>query len=67
MTLRDEGHRFVYTGKGQIYTWVHPAIMKDEYTDCTDMSDSEFEDFVLRETIRISQIIALLNEKKKHG
>lgn len=47
MTLKDEGDRFVYNSKSNLYTWLHPAMIKDEHIDCTDMDDCSFEIFVL--------------------
>jgi hypothetical protein len=40
------GMRFVRRGPNE-YRWVHPLDMRDTDTDCTDMSDAEFEMFVV--------------------
>lgn len=44
MSLADLGYRFTYLA-GR-YTWTHPAQVTAEQTDCTEMSDAEFEAFV---------------------
>lgn len=41
--MRAQGFRYVFTGKA--WKWVHPAEVKPENSDCTDMTDSEFEAF----------------------
>jgi len=46
-TLKEEGYRYVRRANGR-YDWVHPAELRDDDHDCTDMSDDEFEAFVLR-------------------
>lgn len=48
MNLREKGYRF-YCGDGDC-TWRHPLDVKESYPhhiDCTDMTDKEFEEFLL--------------------
>lgn len=47
-TLKDNGFRFVKRGKD--FKWVHPAEMRSEDIDCTDMDDAEFEAVVSGQT-----------------
>lgn len=44
MSLQDEGFRFVLQD-GE-FNWVHPALLKPEAMDCTDMPEKEFNAFV---------------------
>lgn len=44
--LRDQGFRFVYR-KGA-FLWAHPTTLLADDVDCTDMTDEEFELFVVR-------------------
>jgi len=44
-TLRDKGFRFVLRGDGK-FNWIHPAEVRADDDDCTDMNDAEFEWFV---------------------
>lgn len=45
MTLRDQGFRFVK--RGDEFKWVHPADLQPGDTDCSDMTDAEFDALVL--------------------
>lgn len=46
-TLADQGFRFIYRPKAVIrFNWRHPAEIQPGDTDCTDMTDEEFEAFV---------------------
>ncbi|GEM_PF-4485914 len=45
MTLRDQGFRFV--NRCGRFAWVHPAELLEGDVDCTDMSDAEFEKYVI--------------------
>lgn len=50
MTLKDQGFRFCAAPNGTDYRWVHPAeraTLFADWIDCTDMSDAQFESFVL--------------------
>lgn len=44
-TLQDQGFLFMRRASG-VYQWVHPLEKRDDDTDCTGMSDDEFERFV---------------------
>ena len=44
MSLQDEGFRFVL--QDGLFGWVHPALLKSEAVDCTDMPEREFNAFV---------------------
>ena len=46
MTLKDEGFRYVLRDDGS-FRWIHPLEVQATDTDCTDMSDDEFEVVVL--------------------
>lgn len=53
MTLREQGFRFTLrvdpvTGERD-WNWRHPAEVTDADMDCTDMTDDEYADFVLRQ------------------
>ena len=45
MGLDKQGFRFVL--RGADYLWVHPLEVRASDIDCTDMSDEQFEEFVL--------------------
>lgn len=42
---RAAGWRFVYSGRG--FNWHHPADVPADGTDCTDMTEAEFEAYVM--------------------
>lgn len=44
-TLPQQGFFFVMHKNGK-YAWVHPADIREDDIDCTDMGDAEFEQFV---------------------
>lgn len=44
MTLKDQGHRFVF--RRGVYAWMPRPCMEPGDIDCTDMDDLEFETFV---------------------
>ena len=46
-TFREQGFRFYHFGRGR-YDWSHPLDGLPFVADCTDMSDSEFEEYVRR-------------------
>ena len=41
-SLQEDGFRFVLQDK--VFSWKHPAEIKSEAVDCTDMPDDEFAD-----------------------
>lgn len=45
INLREQGFRFVK--RLDEFKWVHPAMLEPSDTDCTDMTDDEFEQFVM--------------------
>jgi hypothetical protein len=44
-TLRDEGYRYIK--RGEAFQWTHPLEVEPGDFDCTDMTDAEFEAFVI--------------------
>lgn len=53
MSLKEEGFRFMYIGDGE-YEWIHETRIEDEFIDCTDMTDDEFDNFVFAEQEKIN-------------
>ncbi len=47
MSLQEQGFRFVLQD-GE-FDWLHPALIKPEAVDLTDLSEHEFSVFVERE------------------
>lgn len=45
MSLADEGFRYIHR-EGLGFTWMHPASIKPDDLDCTDMDDEAFEAIV---------------------
>lgn len=45
MNLQDQGFRFVK--RGESFNWTHPSELLSTDIDCTDMTDAEFEAFVI--------------------
>jgi hypothetical protein len=45
MTLQDKGYRYIK--RGDAFTWAHPLEVQPGDVDCTDMTDAEFEAFVI--------------------
>jgi hypothetical protein len=45
-TLQDQGFRF--TARGDKFNWRHPLDVQRGDVDCTDMTDAEFDAFVVR-------------------
>lgn len=41
------GQGFRLTARGGVIAWRHPAEVRPTDTDCTDMTDDEFEQFVI--------------------
>ena len=50
MDLKDQGFRFVK--REEFFAWVHPTEVLPDDVDCSDMSDAEFELFVLENESR---------------
>lgn len=52
MNLREQGFRYIVGAAPSQYGWYHPAEITHDaarfaaYTDCTDMSDAEFDEFM---------------------
>jgi hypothetical protein len=49
MDLRQQGNRFMVSPDQKQAEWIHPAELADRaagWTDCTDMSDAEFDAFM---------------------
>jgi hypothetical protein len=44
-TLQDQGYRYIK--RGEEFKWAHPAEVMPADVDCTDMTDDEFEAFVI--------------------
>jgi hypothetical protein len=47
MSLYDEGFRFVIRADGAA-TWLHPALLRPDDIDCTDMPDDDFASLYLK-------------------
>ncbi len=48
-SLLSEGFRYMASPDRNTFRWIAPAVRREFYadwTDCTDMSDAEFEAFV---------------------
>jgi len=45
MNLQEQGFRLMCRGTRD-FQWVHPADIQPGHLDCTDMSDTEFEQLV---------------------
>lgn len=49
LTLKEEGYRFMVRPDRTAGDWIHPAEIvarAPDWTDCTDMSDAEFDLFI---------------------
>jgi hypothetical protein len=53
--LKTTGHRFLVSPDGMNADWIHPLelVSRPGWTDCTDMSDEDFQNLVAeRQAVR---------------
>ncbi len=56
MSLKEAGFRYVER-KGE-FRWVSPAMLEPGDIDCTDMTDTEFEEHVSRVSSRVCEVVS---------
>ena len=50
-TLREVGFRFMCDGA--TCDWVHPSQVNPMHTDCTDMTDAEFDAYMAAQPVKV--------------